>query len=276
MNEETRRDDELRSEYDLSKLLREGTRGKYASRYREGMIMKPIPDWYYDEASHSGVNYSSREVVDGYDDQHTRFRDFRNEAARIVQALDINKDDVVIDMGCGSGELALCLAGHCSKVFAVDISPQMIDLCRRKISQRNIDNVYPVCGGLLSYRHDGEPVDAVISSVVLHHLPDFWKLIALRNINSFLKPGGRFFLFDIVFSFPVEESEESIDHWLNEMREKAGETLMEESIVHVKEEFSSWDWIIDQMLELAGFDIAHTSEEMPNAKAYVCVKRFDI
>ena len=29
-------DDELRSEYDLSKLIREGVRGKYASRYREG------------------------------------------------------------------------------------------------------------------------------------------------------------------------------------------------------------------------------------------------
>ena len=66
------------------------------------------------------------------------------------------------------------------------------------LAKANINNVFPICSGLLSYEHDGEPADVVISNAVLHHLPDFWKLVALRNINSFLKPGGKFFLFDVV------------------------------------------------------------------------------
>jgi hypothetical protein len=36
MKKRTGMDDELRSEYDLSELLKEGVRGKYANRYREG------------------------------------------------------------------------------------------------------------------------------------------------------------------------------------------------------------------------------------------------
>ncbi|WP_319559721.1 methyltransferase domain-containing protein [Marispirochaeta sp.] len=234
--------------------------------------MKKIPIWYYDEATHSGVNYSDQNVVNEYDDQHTRFRDYQNEAIKIIQAVKITKEDTVLDLGCGSGEIAINVAEHCKKLVAVDISAKMIDLCKRKISHNNIHNVFPVCGGLLSYEHNSEPVDVVISNVVLHHLPDFWKLIALKNIYELLKPGGRFFLFDVVFSFPVEEHKENISKWLDVMEEKAGKHMMEESLVHVKEEYSTWDWILEKMLEKTGFKIVNTVGEIPNTRAYICLK----
>ena len=54
--------------------------------------------------------------------------------------------------------------------------------------------------------------------------------------------------------------------------EKAGKKMMEESLVHVKEEYSTWDWILETMLERVGFKIMHTVEDMANTKAYICLK----
>jgi putative AdoMet-dependent methyltransferase len=87
-----------------------------------------------------------------------------------------------------------------------------------------------------------------------------------------LKSGGRFFLFDIVFLFPVEKHEEFISNWLSIMKEKAGEKMMEEPVIHVRDEFSIYDWILEKMIELTGFKIMHVAEEMPNTKAYICIK----
>lgn len=234
--------------------------------------MKTKPKWYYNEASHSGINYSSREIVDDYDNQHTRFRNYKTEAEKISQALGIKENDVILDMGCGSGEISIELSEKCKKIYAVDISPQMIDLCKNKISKNGINNITPICAGLLTYQHNAELVDAVISNVVMHHLPDFWKMIALKNIYNILKSDGRFFLFDIVFTFPVEKHEEFISNWLSIMKEKAGEKMMEESVIHVRDEFSTYDWILEKMIELTGFKIMHVAEEMPNTKAYICIK----
>ncbi len=74
------------------------------------------------------------------------------------------------------------------------------------------------------------------------------------------------------FFFIVEEHEAAINGWLSDMKEKAGEVLMEESVIHIKEEYSTWDWILEGMLERAGFRIKRTESVMPNTMAYICVK----
>jgi hypothetical protein len=57
-----------------------------------------------------------------------------------------------------------------------------------------------VQGGFLSYEHDGGPVDLVRSRNALHHVPDFWKAVALHRASEMLKPDGAFILVDIVYS----------------------------------------------------------------------------
>jgi len=235
--------------------------------------MKSNPDWYFDERLHTGVDYSDGQIVSDYDKQHTKFRNYENESLRIVDALGISKNDIVVDMGCGTGGVSLYLAKSCKKLYAIDISPKMIELCNSKIAKEKINNVFPICSGFLSYKHNGEPVDVVISNAVLHHLPDFWKLVALKKINKILKPGGKFFLFDVVFSFPVEEHKKYISDWIEETRKEVGEKMMKEAIIHVKEEYSTWDWILEKMLKLAGFKIESKSEETTNLITYICLKR---
>ena len=41
--------------------------------------------------------------------------------------------------------------------------------------------------------------DIVYSRYALHHLPDFWKVMALRRVRAMLRPGGIFRLWDVVY-----------------------------------------------------------------------------
>ena len=230
------------------------------------------PPWLFAESIHAGVDYSDREVVRDYDRQHGNFRNLDEEARKIAEDLELSELSTILDIGCGTGELTTRLARICKHVYAVDISGTMVDVLRAKISDQKLENVSPVESGLLTYDHEGEPLDAVIANVSLHHLPDFWKQIALCRLFDFLKSGGRLFLADLIFGFDPRKHREAIDSWLSGMRKMAGKQLADEAIVHVRDEFSTWEWIMRGMLERAGFHVVSNTQIMPNMHTYVCLK----
>jgi hypothetical protein len=41
-------------------------------------------------------------------------------------------------------------------------------------------------------------VDAVVTTLALHHLPDFWKGMALKRVHGMLKRGGRLYIHDVI------------------------------------------------------------------------------
>lgn len=89
----------------------------------------------------------------------------------------------------------------------------LVAATRAKVADRGASNVACVQAGLLTYRHDGEPVDFVYTRRVLHHLPDLWKPVALARIAGLLRPGGVLKLRDLVFSFEPAEAEERARAW---------------------------------------------------------------
>ena len=66
----------------------------------------------------------------------------------------------VIDLGCGTGAIALFAADMFKSVYAVDVSDVMIEQAKKK-NQRDGNNLKFVNAGFLSYRHEGEPADLV-------------------------------------------------------------------------------------------------------------------
>jgi len=66
-----------------------------------------------------------------------------------------------------------------------------------------------VQAGFLSYEHEGNAADIVYSRNALHHLPDFWKAVALERIAGILKPDGTPRLRDLVFDFDPEGCQNS-------------------------------------------------------------------
>jgi cyclopropane fatty-acyl-phospholipid synthase-like methyltransferase len=115
-------------------------------------------------------------------------------------------------------------------------------------------------------------VDAVVSVAALHHLPDFWKQVALRRTAKMLKRGGKLLLFDIVFPSAAQDLDARIQAWIESIRKKAGSRLAEEAEVHVSKEYSTYDWVMEGLLRRAGFRIAgkHAGEGFQTT--YVCTR----
>ncbi len=231
------------------------------------------PAWLYNEMTPCGVNYNRPTLVRSYDTTHGRFRDYRQEAEEIVARLQLDDSATLIDMGCGTGAFALHAASHCARVYAVDVSKAMLRHACRKARKAGIDNIEFHHGGFLTYDHRAEPVDAVSSIAVLHHLPDFWKLVGLQRLASMLKPCGRLFLFDVVVSFDIAEYERHIERFIRETREQMGPSGRNESETHIREEYSTCDWIMEGLLEKAGFNIQTADYRDGFLASYLCTKR---
>ncbi|MGA1870918.1 MAG: class I SAM-dependent methyltransferase [bacterium] len=229
--------------------------------------------WLFNESKSVGVNYFDKKLVREYDKEHEKFRNFEEEALKISDAVDLSKDSIILDIGCGTGGLTTHFSRICKHVYAVDPSDEMIGALKNKIQKQNLTNVTPIQSGFLSYDYLGESLDAVVANICLHHLPDFWKQVALYLFHKFLKPDGKLFLSDVVFDFKPQEYQKTINSWIDGMRSTAGNQMAEEAIIHIREEFSTWDWIMTGMLDRAGFHIDRNTEIMPHIRAYVCTKK---
>jgi len=78
------------------------------------------------------------------------------------------------------------------------------------------------------------------------------------------------YLADVVFGFEPRVYQEAIGAWLDGMRELAGPRMADESVVHVRDEFSTWEWVMAGMLERAGFCIEECLDTMPQMRTYIC------
>ncbi|MHC4536371.1 MAG: class I SAM-dependent methyltransferase, partial [Planctomycetota bacterium] len=144
--------------------------------------------WLYDEFSAPGVNYTDPEVAEKYDETHSSMYDPIQQACEMLDRIALAKDDVLLDLAAGTGTLAIEAARRCKMVYAVDISPPMLEQAKKKAEKSRISNIEFVEAGFLTYEHNGDNPDVIVSLAALHHLPDFWKAVALKRIFDLLKP----------------------------------------------------------------------------------------
>jgi SAM-dependent methyltransferase len=121
---------------------------------------------------------------------------YRACADLVVEYADPGPDDVVLDLGTGTGAIALALAPHAGRVVGRDISEGMLAEARRKAADRGLTNVEFGEGRFRDPNYDGE-VDVVVSNFALHHLSDAEKRDAIEAIAA-LEP-RRFVLGDVMF-----------------------------------------------------------------------------
>ena len=230
-------------------------------------------EWMFDEVSFAGMDFTDLNVVQGYDERHSKFRDYKKETDERFDALKLGADSEIIDFGCGTGAFTLNAAGRCKKIYAIDISGMMLEYTKQKAAKANLNNIEFIKAGMLTYEHKAPAVDAVISSMVLHHLPDFWKQIALKKICDMLKPGGKFFLFDVVFSFGYHDYEKSFSEWVDAFEASNGKDFTAPILGHLSREYSTFSWILEGILERAGFAIDSAVHEKGMLAKYVCIKK---
>jgi ubiquinone/menaquinone biosynthesis C-methylase UbiE len=238
------------------------------------MIM-PTPKWFYDEMKHAGVDYADPAQVQMYDARHQKFRDYQKASAAIINQLGLSAEHTVIDMGAGTGAFALHAAPRCKQVYAVDVSPAMLDCARQKAEQAGLKNIAFCHGGFLTYEHRAEPADAMVSVAALHHLPDFWKLVGLKRAAKMLGPRGRLYLFDVVFPSNMDDYEVCFDGWVQSMAEKVGADFAAEAETHIRDEYSTYDWVMEGFLDRAGFHIDRAEYADGFGATFLCTKAKD-
>jgi SAM-dependent methyltransferase len=231
------------------------------------------PRWTLDELAHAGQEHLDADYVATYDRKSGPYFDAAEEVDLLLRN-GVDEKSTVVDLGAGTGAFALAAAPHCRRVVAVDVSPKMLATLRAKAERRGVANVECVQAGFLGYAHAGEPADAVHSRNALHHLPDFWKAVALDRIAALVRSGGLLRLRDLVFSFDPDEAGPIIEAWLARAPKRPEEGWTRSELEeHVREEHSTFSWLLEPMLERAGFAIRDASySETRTYAAYLCTK----
>lgn len=227
--------------------------------------------WWLDERAYAGPEH----LDPAYVAQYERKAGFDpDEDLQALQRLGLDRDSTLIDLGAGTGTFAIAVAPLCRHVVAVDVSPAMTTMLRDRVADLGIANVAVVDGGFLSYEHAGEPVDFVYTRNALHHLPDFWKAVALDRITRTMRPAGILRLRDLVFDFAPGEATEQIEAWTaGAVSDSAVGWTAAELAEHVRGEFSTYSWLLEAMLERTGFEILERSFERSAYGTYTCRRR---
>jgi ubiquinone/menaquinone biosynthesis C-methylase UbiE len=213
--------------------------------------------WWLDEIASAG-----RENLDP---GHVARYDAKEDAGaadelRLCEELGVDGESTVVDVGAGTGQFAIAAAKVCERVIAVEVSPVMLERLQGKIAETGLNNIELVHAGFLTYEHQGPPADLIYSRYALHHLPDAWKAIALERLRRALRAGGVLRLWDVVYSFDPVEAQARLEAWCASAGEDVEQDWSRAELEeHVREEHSTFTWLLEPMIERAGFRIEDVS-----------------
>ena len=207
--------------------------------------------------------FAGRENVDP--DHVARYDDKEDSGAieeiAFLQQYGLGARSIVVDVGAGTGQFVSAAAPHVAQVIAADVSEPMLRRLRARVDAERLEHVTVERAGFLELELPVGGVDVVYSRLALHHLPDFWKSIALQRVAAWLKPGGHLRLVDVVYDFAVEDASQCLERWCSTGRAvPVGEAVEDgwarwEIEEHVRDEHSTYSWILEGLAGRSGFTI---------------------
>jgi cyclopropane fatty-acyl-phospholipid synthase-like methyltransferase len=221
----------------------------------------------WNELQQVGTDYAEASEVERYEKRMSEFRNLAAEDAAILAALALPDNSHILEIGTGTGHFAHAAAKVGHRVMALDVSPAMLKYAENRARSEGLTDVEYRHAGFLTFAPAAGSFDAAVSVVVLHHLPDLWKAVALENIHRALKPGGQLLLRDVVFSSTGHDLATQFDGFVNAMPE----SVKEGAIGHIGKEYSTLDWIMEGLLVRAGFRIERKDTELAPLIQYLCV-----
>jgi predicted TPR repeat methyltransferase len=121
------------------------------------------------------------DVAAEYDDEMSP--EYNECVALVLEHAEVSSEDTVLDLGCGTGAIALGLDDDGGRVVGRDISEGMLEQARRKADDRSLVNVEFGEGRFRDPNYEG-PVDLVTSNFAMHHLSDDEKRDAIAVIAA--------------------------------------------------------------------------------------------
>ncbi len=124
-----------------------------------------------------------------------RLRKLRLRTADLAQ---LQPGEAVLDVGCGTGALALEAykrVGATGRVCGIDPGPQQVARARSKAERASLPIDFQI-GVIEQLAFPDQSFDVVLSTLMMHHLPDDLKRLGLAEMARVLKPGGRLVIVD--------------------------------------------------------------------------------
>jgi ubiquinone/menaquinone biosynthesis C-methylase UbiE len=115
----------------------------------------------------------------------------------LVDAVNARPDDILLDLGCGTGTLTMMLKQRqpLAQVIGLDGDPQILEIAKSKASAVSMEIQWEK-GLAFDIPYPPETFDRVVSSLMIHHLTSENKVRAFREIYRVLKPGGEAHILD--------------------------------------------------------------------------------
>lgn len=125
-------------------------------------------------------------------------QDYMNkwDGEAFIEAMQLTPEKSVLEIGVGTGRLALRVCGKCRGFIGIDISPKTIERAKTNL-QNSFENLQEyksinlICGDFLTHPFT-ETFDVIYSSLTFMHIKD--KGAAIQKVADLLLPGGRFVL----------------------------------------------------------------------------------
>lgn len=132
----------------------------------------------------------------------------------------------VMDLGCGGGNYAVKVASLLPDVDCtlVDISSNMLERAVERVSEIISGKVKALHGDYRELDLGENQYDVITAGTTLHHLRDDeeWKLV-FGNVFKALKPGGTFWINDIVIGETDEITQMMLDGWVSILKKQVSQ-----------------------------------------------------
>ena len=118
---------------------------------------------------------------------------FDKEYKMVTQTAQLEGDEILLDLGCGSGIYSRSLAQKLNRgtMVGLDLSVPMLNYASSRARSEGLENLLLIHGNALDLPFPDNEFDAVICCATIHHfsIPDL--LRAIMEVRRVLKPGGR-------------------------------------------------------------------------------------
>jgi ubiquinone/menaquinone biosynthesis C-methylase UbiE len=177
------------------------------------LAQSAAPPRYETRAEHdpngTGTFYMGREIAHvmghpGADWLDRPEREREEKPAKLLDLLQLAPGDTVADIGAGTGYFSFRIAervGPQGKVYATDIQPEMLDIIRRRVKEKNVSNIETILGTADDPRLPPNSTDLILLVDVYHELDHPWEM-AFGMVKA-LKPGGRLVLVEYRLEDPA-------------------------------------------------------------------------
>ncbi|MDA3881191.1 MAG: class I SAM-dependent methyltransferase [Prolixibacteraceae bacterium] len=136
----------------------------------------------------------------------------------------------IMDLGCGGGNYAVKVATLFPLIdfTLVDISDNMVQTAQKRVKEITSGKVTTMQGDYRNLELGENSFDIITAGTTLHHLrgDDEWELV-FEKIFRALKPGGSFWINDIVISETNEINEIMLSGWLSILKKQVSKTEVE-------------------------------------------------